>query len=188
MTEIPARTASSASATACSPGTDTSARSAPDRRIAAAERPGGRRLAEAAGAACRRAALGERGLERSLTGGDAGLVAPDRDDEVVRRRVRHVEAHAADDLEVELGRHRDLGGLDPGGGGDGARDLHEGHGVEVGAGSQLDVVSHGGLLRGGVVGRGIGRASTARSAPLTPESRSRPDECPMASTRSDEVA
>ena len=34
MTEIPARTASSASATACSPGTETSARSAPDRRIA----------------------------------------------------------------------------------------------------------------------------------------------------------
>ncbi len=119
----------------------------------AAERPGAPAPRRSRRTACGRAALGERGLERSLPGGDAGLVAADRDDEVVGRRVGHVEAHAADDLEVELGRHRDLGGLDPGGGGDGARDLHEGHGVEVGAGSQLDVVSHGGLLRGGWLGR-----------------------------------
>ena len=35
------------------------------------------------------------------------------DEQVVGRTLGHVEPHAADDVEVELGRHRDLRRLDP---------------------------------------------------------------------------
>ena len=74
------------------------------------------------------------------------VVGPDGDDQVVGAgRVGYVEAHAAQHVDVQLGRHRHLGGGDARGAGDGAGDLHQAHRVVVGAAAQLDVGRHAAL-------------------------------------------
>ncbi len=164
MTEMPARTASRASVTAYSPGTETSARSAPERRIAPPR-------VRACGAAPSPpdASAAERVRVRAPSSAASPASTPDASPRIAMMRSfgrggRHLEAHPADDVEVELGRHRDLRGLDPGRGGDGPGDLHQGHGVEVASGSQLDVVSHGGLLRWGAGGRWVASCDGAEGA------------------------
>ena len=146
----------------------------PDGADGRARRARGGRLAEAPGG-CGPAPTGQRLLDDRQRRGDALVAAAHGDEQVVGRALGHLEAHAPDDVEVELRRHRDLCRVDARGGRGGTRDLHEAHGVDVGAGAALDVVRHGGLPRVAAVGSGSSEWARASRAPDTPESRSRPD-------------
>ena len=111
-TDRPAPSASIASVKACGPGTETRARSAPPVRRAADATVRGAgpsppspsppvEPAEAAARACSSAASARSAASSS--------VSAHRDDQVVRPGVgRRREAHAAQQVEVELGAHRDL--------------------------------------------------------------------------------
>ena len=99
--------------------------------------------ARVAGSAQRRERIGDRRQPGIQT---VRVVGPDGDDEVVGAGlVGHVEAHAAQHVDVQLGRHRHLGGSDARGARDGAGDLHQAHRVVVGTAAQLDVGGHAAL-------------------------------------------
>ncbi len=139
MTSQPASRASAASANAYWPGTEISARPGPVLRAALRVVRGGcsSRAGRWRGRLCRERAVHdrERGGER------LAVVGRDRDEHVVRARpLGSGEAETGQQFQVELGPHRDKGGLDSrdrlGLGGD----LHQRHRVRVGAAARLDVL------------------------------------------------
>ncbi len=147
ITLMPDAMASKASVTACWPGTEITARLAPERAAARPERARGDLVVTAAARVAGATQCGQGVVDRRKAGVEhVGVVDPQSDDEVVRPGLRrHVEAHATQHVDVELGGHRDLGGRDAGRAGDGARHLHQAHRVVIGAPAQLHVAGHAAL-------------------------------------------
>ena len=110
ITDRPESTASNASVTACCPGTETSARVAPLRRAAEPTVRGGTSSSPPPVSGRPRSA-GERGLHRGEGSWEhvVGLGSQGHDEVVGACLVWDVEPHAAQDIDVELGRHGDLG-------------------------------------------------------------------------------
>ena len=147
ITLSPDAMASKASVTACWPGTEMTARVAPER--AAAE-------PRVRGATSSSPPLPESPVPRSAVRASVTAASPASSPSASSARIAttrsfgpglvgHVEAHAAQHVDVELGRHRHLGRGDARGARDGAGDLHQAHRVVVGTSAQLDVGRHAAL-------------------------------------------
>ena len=180
ITFRPASSASIASENACGPGTETSERFAAVRRAADPVVRGG-------GAAPRPAEPdppaepGQRGVELGLAPRDrVVVVGADRDQQVVGTgTLGRLEAHAVEEVEVELGAHCDQRRLHTVDGGHRPADLHQGDRVVVGAVADLDCRARRSHQATKVSGRSA-RASACRVAASTPCARAVPEEWPTA--------